>query len=189
MRPVAVLCCSGRSIYKHLPEVLAYDSQRDARTFTGGIPVVAHPPCRCWSKFLSHQAKPPDARAEMDLGRWCVDQVIRHGGVLEHPAHSKLWAACGLPKPGDWQDPFLYTMFVEQGWFGFPGRKRTWVLVSGVPKRELPVIPFRFENSAAGLAYKELASRTMPAFADWMLTVARATWHSLPVDPDLPLPF
>ncbi len=184
IRTVAALCVSGRSIYKHTAGVLAYDQQKDARTFPGGMPVVAHPPCRCWSKFLSHQARPLDRQAEMHLGTWCVDQVIRHGGVLEQPAFSRLWEVCGLPLPGDLADPFLYTVYVEQKWFGFASRKQTWVLVSGVPPRHLAPLPFRLDGSSRGLArcfYKEMYSRTVSDFASWLVETARGTWHSLPV--------
>ena len=184
LRTVAALCVSGRSIYKHTAGVLAFDRAKDARTFQGGMPVIAHPPCRCWSKYLSHQAKPEDPQAEMDLGKWCVDQVLRHGGVLEQPAHSKLWEACNLPRPADLADPFLYTVYVEQRWFGFITRKPTWVLVSGVPAAELAPLPFKMESPSRGLArtlYKESYSRTMEPFAAWLLATARGTWHSLPV--------
>lgn len=184
LRTVAALCVSGRSIYKHTAGVLAYDRARDARSFPGGMPVVAHPPCRCWSKFLSHQAKPVDRPGEMALGLWCVDQVLRHGGVLEHPAHSKLFEAAGLPRPGDLANPFLYTLYVEQWWFGFGSRKPTWVLISGCPSSELAPIPFRLENASqrnvCGMSRQE-ASRSVPAFANWLIESARATWHSLPV--------
>jgi len=49
---VAVLCVSALSIYKGLPGVECYDPKRDVRTFAGGMPVVAHPPCRSWSALL-----------------------------------------------------------------------------------------------------------------------------------------
>lgn len=184
IRTVAALCVSGRSIYRHRPGVLAYGEREDARTFPGGIPVVAHPPCRTWSKYLRHQARPADLASEQELGVWCVNQVIRHGGCLEQPAGSLLWQRCGLPMPGDWLDPFLYTLVVEQNWWGFGTRKLTWVLVSGVPRHLVPSIPFRFDRargSARAVNYKEGMSRTMAGFADWLLLVSRLTWHSLPV--------
>jgi hypothetical protein len=184
MRTVAALCVSGRSIYRHMPGVVAFDQYRDARTFLGGMPVVAHPPCRCWSKYLSHQAKPKDRAGEMALGLWCVDQVIRYGGVLEHPAGSRLFEVADLPLPGDFADPFLYTVYVEQSWFGFPTRKPTWVLVSGVPPADLAPFPFSLDSSSRGLAggfWKEMYSRTLPDFAVWLVETARGTWHSLPV--------
>lgn len=43
---VAVLFARTDSVYRSLPDVEVYDIERDARTFAGGMPVVAHPPCR-----------------------------------------------------------------------------------------------------------------------------------------------
>lgn len=54
---VAALCVHKRSIYKSIPNVEAYDERRNAFTFHGGCPIVAHPPCRAWSLRLRHQAK------------------------------------------------------------------------------------------------------------------------------------
>jgi hypothetical protein len=183
-RAIAALCVSGRSIYKHLDGVEAYDAARDARTFTGGIPVVAHPPCRCWSKFLSHQAKPTDPKAEMELGLWCVQQVIENGGVLEHPAHSRLFEAANLPVPNSPDaTPFFYTLYVEQSWFGYHTRKKTWVLVCGVPKRQLVPVPFSLAQGHAcqkpGLSSAG-RSRSVAPFAEWLCQIARLTWWSLP---------
>lgn len=179
--PVAALCVSGRSIYHHLPGVLAYDRKRDARSYGGGVPVVAHPPCRTWSKFLRHQAKPADWQAEQDLGRFCVQMVVENGGVLEHPAGSLLWADRQLPLPGDHADRFLYTIYLEQSWFGYASRKPTWLLVAGVPANSLPSVPF---NLAAGeLARPGLCqagrSRTVGCFSEWLCGVARLSWWSL----------
>ena len=46
MTQVAVLFARADSIYKTLPGCDVYDIKRDARTWPGGCPVVAHPPCR-----------------------------------------------------------------------------------------------------------------------------------------------
>lgn len=82
---VAVLFARADSVYKTLPGTDVWDAARDARNWPGGVPVVAHPPCRAWGR-LAHMAKPkPD---EKDLARWAVAQVRRFGGVLEHPAAS-----------------------------------------------------------------------------------------------------
>ena len=88
---VAVLCVSKNSIYKRIERVEAFDLARDARTFGGGMPVVAHPPCRSWSAYCAHQAKP--LAGEKELGPLCVAWLRECGGVLEHPAHSRLFAA------------------------------------------------------------------------------------------------
>lgn len=181
-RTVSALCVSGRSIYKHLPGVSAYDRQRDARNFSGDTPVIAHPPCRHWSKFLAGQAKAPNPEAEKRLGLWCVEQVLNCGGVLEHPAHSRLFEAAKLPMPDSQAEPFLYTVYVEQRWFGFASRKPTWVLVAGVPRHKLPPIPFQLGERAKAIEGMSqfTRSRTVESFAEWLCQVARQTWWSMP---------
>lgn len=182
MRTVAVLCCSGRSIYKYLPGVEAYDSKRDARTFGANMPAVAHPPCRCWSKYLRHFAKPIDAEAEMELGRWCVRTVLQCGGVLEQPAGSHLWKEMNLPMP-DRPAQDCFTIYVEQGWFGYASRKPTWVLVSGVPINQVPPLPINqvpplpfslAQTRAKSLALSQAGrSRSVTPFAQWLVETAR----------------
>ena len=182
MRPdetqIAALCVSGRSIYHHLPGVDAFDSRRDARTFKGRCPVVAHPPCRTWSKYLRQFAKPLDLKAEQDLARWCVATVIENGGVLEQPAGSHLWADQNLPMPNRApRNPFLYSIYVEQGWFGNPSDKPTWLLISGVPRRHLPPMPYNLAERGSMTGLSQAArSRTMSAFAEWLCQVARLSW-------------
>lgn len=184
-RPIAALCVSGRSIYKHLPGVDAFDAKRGAQNFAANMPAVVHPPCRCWSKFLRHQAKPLDPAAEMELGRWCVRTILKTGGVLEHPAHSLLFREMGLPLPNQPAE-IGFTLYVEQAWFGYASRKPTWVFVAGVPRHQLPPVPFRLDKPRAEhLALSSAArSRSMPAFAKWLCQIARlanppdrADWH------------
>lgn len=133
---VAVLFVDKKSIYKTLPGVDAYDVDRDAHTFPGGMPVVAHPPCRTWGK-LAHMSTASDD--DHQLAVWAVEQVRIWGGVLEHPAHSKLWAHAGLPGPKDGYDEFGgWTMDIDQHWFGHLARKRTWLYICGVKKEDIP---------------------------------------------------
>lgn len=78
------------------PKLVAnwYDEKRDAKLYDGPFPVVAHPPCGPWSKMrhlCTKQDKTCAPRA--------VEQVRKFGGVLEHPAHSRLWNHCDLPLP------------------------------------------------------------------------------------------
>ena len=80
LQTVAILCAQSRSVYFDLDAVEVYDAKRDARTFGGGKPVVAHPPCRAWSRHCAHQAKPEPG--ERELGLWCVDQVKKWGGGI-----------------------------------------------------------------------------------------------------------
>ena len=87
--PIAVLCAARNSIYKTMEGVDVYDLDRDAKTFFGSVPIVGHPPCRSWSAFCAHQAKP--LPGEKELGPLVVWMLRNNGGVLEHPAHSRLW--------------------------------------------------------------------------------------------------
>lgn len=118
----------------------------DAREYHGALPVVAHPPCGPWGK-LSHLYE----GAERDCGPRAVEQVREFGGVLEHPADSKLWDQCGLPMPGESggrmradgsPDKHGFTIEVTQCEWGHPARKRTWLYLVGVPRSALEAPPF-----------------------------------------------
>ncbi len=172
---IAALFVSGRSIYKHLPGVDAYDSKRDARTFRANTPAVAHPPCRLWSKTLRHQAKSPAPLEEMECGRWAVRTILKCGGVLEQPAGSHLFAEMGLTVPMRPPHGQFFTMYVEQSWFGYASRKATWLLIAGVPFHQVPPVPFSLVERANGITGLSSAarSRTMPAFAKWLCEIAR----------------
>ncbi len=118
----------------------------------------------------------------MALGLWCAEKVMQCGGVLEHPADSRLFEAAGLPVPNSPDATrWMYTLYVEQRWFGYASRKPTWVFVCGVPKAWLPPVPFRLVERAIAPApgmSQAARSRTMPAFARWLCQVARLTYFS-----------
>jgi hypothetical protein len=139
MREVAALFVRADSVYKTMPGVDAWDIERDARKWPGGVPVVAHPPCRAWGRF-SHMAKPRDG--ERDHAPWAVEQIRRYGGVLEHPAESKLWHHCGLPVPGRMPDSFGgWSLYIRQCDWGHRAEKLTWLYVVGLHVDELPEFP------------------------------------------------
>ena len=179
MRTVAALCVAPNSIYKKMLGVECFDQKRDVRSFAGGMPIVAHPPCRAWSAYTAHQAKPADG--ERELGLLCADWLRSEGGVLEHPAHSRLFPAAGLPLPGQ-RIGDLFTMLVLQAWWGYPMRKATWLCFSRIDVRELDV-PYVEHDSRAGLGdrrrqqvmSKHQRAATHPALADWLVSAARTT--------------
>ena len=171
---VAILCAARKSVYHAMQGIEVYDVIRDARTFTGGMPVVAHPPCRGWSAKCRHQAKPEPG--EMELGIWCCNQVKQWGGVLEQPAWSHLFVAAGLPTPMHRIDD-LWTIQVEQYWWGFPTPKPTWLCFSHIDPVDIQ-LPFRLRVSGSlQVKFKQLSSRkrsmTTPKFAEWLVDVAR----------------
>lgn len=180
---VAVLFARRDSIYKTFTGLDVYDMDRDARTFKGGAPVVAHPPCRAWGR-LRGLAKP--RHDEKDLARFAVDVIRRNGGVLEHPATSTLWADKGLPKPRCCDEFGGFTLDVEQLWWGHQAVKKTWLYIVGADMRQVQAsIPFRMDYPTHVVAtsarsrisgMKELSKakreHTPPAFAEWLVWVA-----------------
>ena len=136
---VAVLFARADSFYKTLPDTDVYDIDRDARTWPGGCPVVAHPPCRAWGQ-LSHMAKP--RHDEKDLARWSVAQIRRYGGVLEHPKKSKLWADQLLPAPGAFDKFGGWTLPIFQNWWGHLAEKPTLLYIVGCKPNDIPSIPY-----------------------------------------------
>ena len=175
MRTVAILCAAKKSVYHGMPGLEVFDEDRDARTFHGGMPVVAHPPCRSWSAKCRHQAKPEPG--EQELGLWCADRVRECGGILEQPAHSHLWEATALPFLGSPESPLSFSLVVWQAWWGYTMRKATWLYFRGIPQKEI-VIPFRLhprggDRRAEQAMSKRQRSATLPAFAEWLVDLAR----------------
>jgi hypothetical protein len=102
--------------------------ERDGKQYNDDGPVVAHPPCKSWSRRFSWR-KDID-RSGHDCGPRAVEQVRKAGGVIEHPAHSALWEHCKLPKPGEAPDSFGgFTIAVNQVDWGHPTVKPTWLYV------------------------------------------------------------
>jgi len=174
-RKVAILCTARKTVYKSLPDCDVYDIDRDARTFPGGMPIVAHPPCRSWSAHLRHQAKP--SPGERELGIWCCDQLRECGGVLEQPARSHLFRAAGLPHPGESNRGDLFTIEVWQAWWGYPMRKATWLCFVGV-EMDLIQCPLRLHPRGGDWEVNRrlstrMRSETTIEFAVWLVGLAR----------------
>lgn len=186
MIDVAILFARQDSNYKAMAGCDVYDIDRDARTFAGGMPVVAHPPCRAWAS-LRHHAKPRDG--EKDLAFFAIDAVRTNGGVLEHPWLSTLWSVAGLPESGSIDQWGGWTLPIDQNWFGHRARKRTRLYIVGVTPRQIPEIPIvlgeathtvglwsgrdrsRCRPSIAKWEYEN----TPPALAEWLVELARRT--------------
>ena len=140
---VAILFARADSNYKALPECDVWDAERDARTWPGGCPVVAHPPCRAWGR-LRHFAKPrPDEKA---LALWAIEQVRKFGGVLEHPASSTLWPVAGLPAPGKRDQWGGWTLPIHQHCWGHRAKKETLLYIVGCEPTNVPPLPYRMDE-------------------------------------------
>ena len=172
MNPTVVVLFARRdSVYKSDPRCDVFDEDRDARTYTGTLPVVAHPPCRAWGG-LAHMAKP--APGERDLAFFAVDQVRRLGGVVEHPRASRLWTEAALPAPGC-RDAFGgFTVGIDQDWFGHRAEKRTLLYVVGIEPASIPAFALRLERPTHVVERMGRAERehTPPLLASWLVELA-----------------
>jgi hypothetical protein len=162
--------------------------ERDARTYAGPWPVVAHPPCQLWTNLARVNFKRYGGehnRPGNDGGCFgaALLAVRRWGGVLEHPAFSYAWPTYGLPRPtaGGWSEaPGGWVCEVWQSAYGHRARKRTWLYcVSFRRPQELnwshPEGSAQigwFDRNKPTLSKKE-ASATPPAFRDLLLALAR----------------
>lgn len=131
----AVLFAHKTSIYKGIAGLDVWDRERDALNYNGNLPVIAHPPCRAWGR-LSHMANP--RLGEKDLAHFAVMNVRLYGGVLEHPAYSKLWSAAQLPSPGEIDAYGGFTLPIYQSDFGHRAQKVTWLYIVGISPDQLP---------------------------------------------------
>lgn len=166
-----------------------WDEARDARTYDGPWPVVAHPPCGPWGR-LRHLSKKDDPA----LALRAVEQVRANGGVLEHPQHSLLFRRCGLPRPGEPADEFGgFTLLVSQCDWGHPARKWSWIYMVGTGHLPVPAFPpprqptHWISGGRGGVGKKSKTTpvplgikvcsaqqrrRTPVAFAEWLLELA-----------------
>ena len=200
---VAALYVEPDGIYAGLPDVELWDAGRDARLYDGPHPVVAHPPCPRWSVLAGLVEHVHGYKVGDDGGCFAaaLEAVRTFGGVLEHPAQSLAWPTFGLPEPQTvegWTAGFCggWSAYVEQGRYGHPVRKATWLYVHGV---ELP--PLRWGKSVGGdenavaawrasARYLEQGKRRLStseanatpiAFRDVLLGIARSASSSKPL--------
>ena len=139
---IAALFVATGGCYFGLPDVDPWDVTRDARTYAGPWPVVAHPPCERWGRYWSGGPSAKVRKVKGDDGGCfasALASVRKWGGVLEHPEASAAWRAHGLvapPKAGGWVSAHMldggWTCCVEQGHYGHRARKATWLYAFGV---------------------------------------------------------
>lgn len=187
---IAALFVQTGGAYFGLEGVDPWDEKRDARLYAGPWPVVAHPPCQLWVNFAALNFKRYGGehnRPGNDGGCFAsaLASVRKFGGVLEHPAGSKAFAAHGLPCPVGigWQRiaPSEWVCEVWQSAYGHLARKRTWLFAAIETPPELnwsrPAGTHQvgwFDRIKPSLS-KRQASATPPAFREALLQLAEST--------------
>lgn len=136
---VAALYVLKDGPYYGLADVDPWDEARDARLYAGPWSVVAHPPCARWGRYWSGGPNLASPRRILGGDDGCFESALaaaRHwGGVLEHPEGSHGWKRFHIvspPRNGGWVaagllHPNAWTCCVEQGHYGHPGAKATWL--------------------------------------------------------------
>lgn len=136
---VAALYVQADGIYSAMPDVDAWPEVRDARTYAGPLPVVAHPPCQRWGNlgainFLRYGGIHNRPGNDGGCFAAALSSVREWGGVLEHPADSHAWPTFGLVRPAalGWQrSGDGWTCEVWQSAYGHKAAKRTWLYFHG----------------------------------------------------------
>jgi hypothetical protein len=202
IRTIAALFVETDGVYFGLPGVEPWDEPKDARTYAGPHPVVAHPPCARWGRFWhGSPLKPFQFHRGADLGCFhtALAAVRAFGGVLEHPEFSSAWRWFNLAPPepaGGWHRCDDYGGFatrIEQGFYGHIARKPTWLYACHT---QLPTLlwgrdeqrlhPMVLKNrgyeqarrsgiiSMIGGKHKTLIrNRSTPQFRDLLISIAR----------------
>lgn len=147
---ISALFVETDGCYFGLTGIDPWDENRDARTYRGPHPVIAHPPCQRWGKFWAGQPlwiKRTGERKIKGADAGCfaaaLSAVRQFGGILEHPEGSHAWAHFGLSKPprhGGWIPADAFggrTCCVEQGRYGHYARKPTWLYAMNCQTPEL----------------------------------------------------
>lgn len=194
MITIAALFVDPKGSYAGQPGVDLWDESRDARRYQGPHPAVAHPPCSRWCQLAAIVEKRYGHKRGDDGGcfKAALAAVRRFGGVLEHPAKTYAWKAFDLPAPpldGGWLRAMCggFVCHVEQGHYGHPARKATWLYVYGTST--LPELQWGRSEGKALVSWcnnhgtqedtrprigKKTASATPPAFRDVLLLIARS---------------
>lgn len=181
---ISVLFTRKDSVYKSM-NLDCYDIERNALTWAGGNPIIAHPPCRSWGQ-LSHFANPRPG--EKELAIYSINQIRKYGGVLEHPRASRLWKEMNLPLGKQTDEYGGYTISINQSWFGHKAEKKTLLYICGVERNNLPEIPLKFDlieyvvsSSRKKAGKKEISKadreRTPIDLAKWLIQVAESCYN------------
>ena len=178
---VAILFCARDSLYKSFHNADVFDLERNALSFSFNMPVVAHPPCRLWSRMRKFSNAP---ESEKELAFFALKAVRKCGGVLEHPYKSSFWSAAELPLGNEIDSFGGFTLDVDQFWWGHRCKKRTWLYVSGVDRKQVPGYPIRLDavthkvggskTKGSGLVEVSKKERILTPynFCDWLINLA-----------------
>lgn len=186
---VAALFVEKNGPYSKVEGVDLWDIGRDARTYSGPHPVVAHPPCERWGRYARKYGQVGQDQGCFEAA---VNAVRKHGGVLEHPAASLAFTLFQLPTPPPrgWSKPDKFggrSCCVYQGHYGHRAPKATWLYAVGhfpeltwgkTPPRDLSHLDEKARKRAIKTGICQRLSRrqrmlTPEPFRDLLIEIAR----------------
>lgn len=185
---VAALYVDPRGVYAGRAGVDLWGEARDARTYAGPLPIVAHPPCGRWGRLWKQAGAAYPGEGD-DCWAAAVAAVLRWGGVIEHPRDSiAVRQTFGrIPPTGAWAQTLdgWWGTVVYQGAYGHAAPKQTallWYSPTGLTPPALDWSPVDPGGRVMNLCSR-LRKATPPAFADVLIDLALATR-----DPDADAP-
>jgi hypothetical protein len=139
---IAALFVDSDGCYIDVPGVDAWPVERDARNYAGDNPIIAHPPCKLWTKlarvnFARYGGEHNRPGNDGGCFAFALATVEKCGGVIEHPATSYAWRDHGLDVPhirGWVPSRKGYVCEVWQSAYGHRASKATWLYYVGNSK-------------------------------------------------------
>lgn len=138
MKKIPVLFAQEKSLYKNYSTFDVYDLKRNAFTYYSRLPVIAHPPCRLFSRLRGLSTAPI---SEKKCAYFSLAQVRMFGGILEHPRSSTLWHNGNFNLNGEIDKYGGFLRSVNLSWFGYPAEKKTMLYFVGISPGHLPPFP------------------------------------------------
>lgn len=153
---ISVLCTLEKSNYNLIPGLDLWPKSRNAYLFYGSNPVITHAPCQQWSRLKAF-AKPDPM--ERDLAHFCIERVLRNGGIFEHPNGSSFFKEAGV-RP---------QLQIDQKDFGFPATKKTLLFSHGY---KFKAVPLTFSPAPRKVTDLDqlVRSRQPLAFCEWLVS-------------------
>ena len=175
---IPVLFTAHNSLYNDNDIFDCYDVERDAFSYTGRFPLIAHPPCRLFSRLRKFSTA---AIKEKQCAFFALARIRQFGGILEHPRSSTLWLDGNFKLDGSVDQYGGFLRSVNLSWFGFPAQKKTMLYFVGIKPGSLPPFPMSLNaithviSSSGNTGKKELSalyrSQTPRLMIDYFLEV------------------
>ena len=143
-----------------MPGINCWDEFKNAYNYKGTNPVIVHPPCAQWSRLKNFAIENDYTKS---LAHFCFQRVLDNGGIFEHPAGSSFFREVGIQNK---------IISIDQHWFGFPARKRTYLYFHKCEPIQLPLNFNAIENNVAGL-HSSKRSTTTINFAEYLIACIR----------------